>query len=744
MGALAEAFDRAAAESPAPPAEERKGSLADEFDRAVKEADAAKKAQEEAAAKANPVPVKLASPPGKLMSAAAGAGEAVGRGALAVQQLLGKGLQATGDLFAPPATTSDLIAPREPNLLQQSGQWLLKDAAQGVRKLAAENAPYRAENPASNFAGAVGGMVFSPINKLIPAGPAATTVLGSAAQGAAQGAALNALSSPVEDDKHFLLEKGQQAAVGGMGGALGGVVGFGLSKALDKGVEAVRALANRATTGNVSEAAESTLGQALSQNGIGAAQLKAERPELFASLKDQVADALKSGKPVDPAALKRLTQAQTLPVPVPMLKGQITREPMQFAKEQNLRGIQGVGEPITQTLQAQNQALLANLDAMGAKRGTDIVSSGKSVIDTLLAADKEQSSAVGAAYKAFKDSTGKDLHVPLTPISDVYHDTVKEFGDAIPSAVRSQFENLAKTAQQAGKYQDQLFSIQDAERLIKTINRNYDPKNLVAARALDDLRKGVQQSISEGAGKDAIGAEAAGLAQTARAAASQRFNLIDATPGLKAAIQGQEPDKFLQKFVLQGNVGEIKNMVNTLGKQDPQVLAGLQDSLMQFIKERVGNQRGEGNATFSSDQLKRFVNDPNMAQRVGQVLGPQRMAQLKQLYQVSENALYAPTAAAVNRSNTASAAANIVKSEVQGGSMNAIADLLSRYVPVLATPAQAAKAANQSARASALVNEAVNPTLGAKAGSNVVRLGAVPAKAVAAALQERNRREAQR
>lgn len=740
MGYLLDAFDKAAAEAPAPTSE-RSGSLVAAFDDAAKAADAEQKKAKPAAE----LPIKLDEPPGRLKSALVGVGTAVGRGALSAQQMIGKAAQTIGDASSPQTLNGPQLPP---NLLQQSGQWLLQDAREGVNKLTRENAPYAAENPKSNFAGEVAGTVLSPINKVIPIGGPASTVVGAAAKGAGQGAALNALTSPVEDDKHFLLEKAQQAAVGGIGGTLGGVAAFGLSKAIDKGIELFRSATNKFTTGNPAAAAEATLGQALTQNGVNAAQLKTERPELFSALKEQVLEAVKSGRKLDPEELKRLVRFQTLDVPVPYLKGWLNRDPMQYAKEQGLRGIEGVGEPIKETITAANRALFKNLDVMGASRGSDVVTAGKSAIDTLRVAGKSADADVTRAYNEFKKATGRELDVSLKGLAQDYAATIKEFGDAIPAAIRSKFEGLGLMSGTAKS----VFSISDAEALIKSINRNYDPSNRVQARALDELRRGVQKAISESAGETAAGAEAAGLAKSAREAAKVNFNLRDATPALKAAIQGHEPDKFIQKFVLQGNVGEIKSMVETLGKQDPKALVSLQDSLMQFIKERVGNMRGEGNATFYSDQLKKFVQDPNMSQRIAQVLGPEKMAKLKQLYQVSEDMLYAPTGSAVNRSNTASQAANLIKSEVQGGSMNAIADLLARYAPVLSGPAQAAKAANQSARGAKLVDEAVNPSLGSQTGanrileliSNRLRPDVASSRAAGAALQERNRREAQR
>jgi hypothetical protein len=669
--------------------------------------------------------------PGKVMSALAGAGEATGRGVLAVQQIIGKGATALGS-----AVDSDT--------LKKAGDWLNADAVAGAKKLTAENAPYQEANPKSNLGGEIVGMVASPVNKLVPGGGAATTLVGATAKGAVQGAALNALTSPVTDDKPFLWEKIKQGGLGAVGGALGGAVGHGISKALDKAAELFQRAGNRVATGNVDSAAQNIVGKALDDMGVPAVAVKADRPDLFAGLHEQVKDALAAGKKVDPQALTRLARAQTLPVPVPMLKGQITREPMQFAMEQNLRGIHGVGEPIKDTLTAQNKALIANLDVMGAKDAADVVSAGKVAIDTLKAADKAASKSVSDAYGAFKAATGKDLDVPLHGLSQDYAATLKEFGDAIPSSIRNKFEALGLESGTVKK----VFSIEAAEGLIKSINKNYDPANRVQARALDELRQGVQKAISEGAGSSVEGGAAASLAKAARTAAKERFGLIDQTPALKAAIHGEQPDKFIQKFILNGNAAEVKSMMDTLGKADPQAAEQLQNSVMGFIKNRVTNLNQDG--SFSQAQLKQFVADPNMSARLTKVLGPEKMSLLKQLNATAEDAIYAPHGSAVNRSNTASAGANLVKSAIQGGSLNSLLDV-AKNIPGLATAASKGQEAVQSSRAAKLIDQAVNPSL---KQSGVVSLGDVVnarlrpdqlgTRAGTAYVEEKNRRRAQR
>jgi hypothetical protein len=405
-------------------------------------------------------------------------------------------------------------------------------------------------------------------------------------------------------------------------------------------------------------------GKALGGRGAGEA-VKADRPELFSGLKDQVKDALSAGKKVDPKALIRLARAQTLPVPVPMLKGQITRDPMQYAMEQNLRGINGVGRADQGNAHRAEQG--AHRQPGRARReGCERCGDGREDRHRRSEGGRQGGiGEVGAAYKAFKASTGKDLDVPLKGLAQDYAATVKEFGDAIPSAIRR--SSRPRPHERHGE--EGLFH-RGCRRAHQVDQSQLRPGEQVQARALDDLRKSVQKAISEGAGSGPKAVKPQRVSPKQRAtAAKKRFDLIDSTPGLKAALHGEQPDKFIQNFVLQRQRGRSQ-------KHDGDAREGrsagaskeLQNSVMGFIKGRVTGPQQRGR-DFSQAQLKQFVADPNMAARL-KVLGPEKMSLLKQLNAVAEDALYAPAASAVNRSNTASAGANLVKSEIKGGTLN--------------------------------------------------------------------------
>ena len=136
----------------------------------------------------------------KLSSFAAGFGGAISKTAGAIEQLAGKGI--------------GLVAP-------QTGKKIEEHALEQIKKTQEITEPFIQTNPKTALAGEAVGLILNPINKVIPGG-ATTSMAGTLAQGAAQGAAINLLTTPVTDEnKSFLTEKLKQAFVGGTAGAVG-------------------------------------------------------------------------------------------------------------------------------------------------------------------------------------------------------------------------------------------------------------------------------------------------------------------------------------------------------------------------------------------------------------------------------------------------------------------------------------------------------------------------------------------
>lgn len=98
---------------------------------------------------------KASETPGKIETLGAGLGKGFGTVVLGAQDLLGRGINAAGNVVTPRGV-SDLVTGQQP-ALQRLGNWLRQDAQQGRAKLAAELKPYSDANPITAKAGEITG-----------------------------------------------------------------------------------------------------------------------------------------------------------------------------------------------------------------------------------------------------------------------------------------------------------------------------------------------------------------------------------------------------------------------------------------------------------------------------------------------------------------------------------------------------------------------------------------------------------
>ena len=510
------------------------------------------------------------------------------------------------------------------------------------------NAEYEAARSAAGQSGFDGarftGNVLSPVNaavgRVVPMGRAGDSLKMLSGKGAIAGAA-GAATQPVMSD-NFAGEKAGQI---GIGAVTGGVLTPAISKAAESVARLVRSTMKNGTISKTPEGIAYEIKASLARDDIDAGQIP---KQVMDKLTAEVQHAMQSGQEINAPALLRKLDFERVGVQ-PTL-GQLTRDPTQYTKELNLRGIQGVGEPIANRLNEQ-QGQIASRFRQRTAGAQNPYEAGRGLIETLQARDKEMTGGVRAAYKAFKDSTGKELEVPLTGLAQDYSKTLRDFGATIPGSVRSQFEELGLT----GGKQLKLLSIDDAENLIKTINKNYNPADKAQATALNELRGHVQKAILEVTG-DGAGAEAATLASLARDTAKKRFSAIDSTPALKAAINAAEPDDFVKKYVINGKVREIDALADIAGPEGQQVMR------QQMLKYLEGKAFGANMAGDGSASQARFNQELNSIgkNKLTALLGQETTDDLFAVGRVMAYIQQRPAGSAVNESNTGAAVANLL------------------------------------------------------------------------------------
>ena len=410
----------------------------------------------------------------------------------------------------------------------------------------------------------LGGNVVNPINLALPGSAAlqrATTAAQMAKAGATAGASSGVLQPVAEAGGNFWTEKAKQGAAGAAAGAvLTPVVAKGLTAAATGAKRVMENMAPRVTVagGGLTRAdMDAAVNHVLQSQGM---RLDEAPGVVLDSVRRQIAEAVAGRKTLSPEMAIRQANAEALGLTgdAGLTVGQMSRNPMRFAQERNLSGVviqtpQGPGNPLAMRFANQNKRLMSLFDE--ANNATDRVTGGEQLLGSLQEENRRADQAVRGAYMAFRTATGRDLEVPMQGLAQDYAATLKDYGDSIPGAVRKQFEALGLLTGKATK----ALTLEDAEGLIKVINKHYDPKVKATKGALAELRGALPRSIPEAADTSAsgAGAEAAMLAKEARGTAAGVFQARRDAPALQAALEDKAPDRFIQQFIMSAPTREV-------------------------------------------------------------------------------------------------------------------------------------------------------------------------------------------
>ncbi|MNK33388.1 hypothetical protein D3C87_518690 [compost metagenome] len=387
-----------------------------------------------------------------------------------------------------------------------------------------------------------------------------------------------------------------------------------------------------------------------------------EIPEnVLAGVRQQVQAAMRSGDVPDPAALVRRADFDALSVPP--TRGQVTRDPMQFAAERNLRGVDlgGGRNALADRFAEQNRLLTGEFDRIGASQADTSFGAGNRLMNALREADAPARAAVDEAYGAARGMAGVNADIPAAPLAQRYGEVLSDFGtDVLPGAVRQRLERIGL----ADGRQTAALTVGDAEDIIRVINRNYDPMNRVQARALDELRAGILASVDDLATAGSqIGPEAAQAFSAARGAAADRFGRIESSPALKAALDGADPEKFVQKYLLGATTEETRALGRVLAN-DEGAIQQARAQVAEYLRSAAFGPNATGDTPMAVSRYMGALQKMGR-EKLSALFSPEEVARLEAVGRVGQYITTQPAGAAVNNSNTGSAVMNLL-SEVSG------------------------------------------------------------------------------
>lgn len=550
----------------------------------------------------------------------------------------------------------------------------------------------------------IGGEASNPLNYAAPGG-AAASVTGRIGQAAVQGAALGA-AAPSITPGNFGADKLKGAGIGGLTGAVGGSLVEAAMPALRWGANAARKLfssGEEAVGGAAPAAADTVVNETLKAAGVDP---KTVDINVVKGMRQEVDEAVKAGVAPSADVIKNRAVAESLPVPINLMRGQAGRDPFLYAKELNQRGWENVGEPIADRLTQQNRGLIENLNTMGAKNAPDPVTMGQAIGDHIRTIDEGLKGKISDAYDAVKNSAGQPAAMDGKAFASSLRSNLDEDFRFLPAEVRGTVEDL-----ESGKLP---LTVKRAQSLDKawTGLQSGAPISDTSDRAIEIAKK----SLLDAPLSDSVGADSIAAYKAAKSLAKGRFDAIDANPVYKAVIRGQksaEPDQLFNRFVMGGTSREVGSLKQFLGQVDPAAPESLGRTLLGEIKRQSINGSEESGA-FSQAKFGKFVTDPVWQSRLKTLLPPDAVDSLGRLNHVAELIQRAPVASAVNRSSTTSAAFNAAQDVIKAGGMEKLSNLFSK-IPGASTAAQATAAGLKTGRLEKAVGESLNPGVTLKA-----------------------------
>lgn len=395
-------------------------------------------------------------------------------------------------------------------------------------------------------------------------------------------------------------------------------------------------------------------------------------------------------------AFERHVEADTLPVPVRLTRGQATQDVNLLSDEMNMRG---KNPELANRFNEQNGKLIENMNAIRDKAapdvyGTNHIENAETVINAYKALDDTRTADISAKYKALEEAAGGDF--PIDGRQFVANAEVllskKLKTDFLPPAIAKQLERYKNgekmTFEQFEAMRTNLASeMRKAER---SGDGNAKTASSLVRQALEDLPlSGEAEALKP-------------LANEARSAAKARFDLLKKDPAYDAAVNDVAPDKFINKYIISGNKRDLEALTAQLGKGSEGHQA-VSAAVVNWLKNKAGVIDNNGNFSQAGYNKALQQLDPKLLELVD----GETAQQLRALGNVARYTQAQPRGSYVNQSNTFVAGAK----EMAKGGLEKTANLAGFGVVPIGTMTREALANRAAAKQT---KESLKPGAGTK------------------------------
>jgi hypothetical protein len=359
--------------------------------------------------------------------------------------------------------------------------------------------------------------------------------------------------------------------------------------------------------------------------------------------------------------LQRHIEADSLPVPVRLTEGQATGDIVKISNEQNRRGKDA---DLARRFNEQNGQLIENINEIRKNAapnayGTKTIENSQGIIDAYKSMDEGLNQGINTKYQALRDAAGGQFPVDAPKLlQNIQGKLQKELlSNEAPKGQFSELERLAKNNNMT--FEDYLSLRRNLGDIARTAEDG--PTRKAAGYMIEELEKLPLQESAK---------RLKPLADQARKAARDRFQMLEKDPAFKAAVDDTVPaDKFIDKFVINGVNKNINTMVQHLGKDSPahqHMAAGT----INWLRDKAGVIDEKSN--FSQKQYNSALKKLDDVNNLHEIFNPEAASQLKTLGNVANYTQFQPRGTFVNNSNTlvgamAEKAASLARGGVEKG-----------------------------------------------------------------------------
>lgn len=445
---------------------------------------------------------------------------------------------------------------------------------------------------------------------------------------------------------------------------------------------------------NIQITVKTAINNAIEDSGYKVADIP---KAVIRQLEDDAAAAARMGD-LSPDAMRRLVDYRL--VGATPLRGNLTLNPVDLTRQHNLAkvGANSMNPKLQSMAMRQHDntgRLISGLNEMGANTTDDAYSGGRTVMDSLRRREVSARRDIGAAYNAARDTQGRSAPLDHVTFTNRANDLIDQamVGGALPPGVRSTLNKVATgeiplTVEIAEQFKTQIGNLQrasndgQARMALGLVRQALDDAPLVPSAARNS---GNLPTIpgSAPAGNMQIGQESIDAFNRARRLNRNWMGLVEKVPALKAVVDGVEPDKFVQTYIVGGggksnymDVARLKGLI----RSDPGAMQAVRGQILSHLKARATSGKPDEAMLFSQSGYNNALSAIG-DRKLSLFFSPDEINKMRSIGKVALYEQVQPSGSAVNNSNTAAMAlANVFDWIARNPLLNST-PLISQTVP---------------------------------------------------------------